>query len=1043
MIAYKDGTGTVGLDMSLAGGVGYWFAITGTIGNGSATDVWYFRADGTAPEDDESARYVFELLGNLDFKLAEGEDGIYDCLMADGVVYNVSCPLGSLVTDGYGSAVFTPAGGNSYACTYSWQGDALYLLCEGDSDPLDWYLTISEDENSFAFAGKEAGIFFTFNEYDEPDYNNLLIFNGMGQVVGAYDGSELEGSYTATGDSFTLNGVLFSEFKIVFTYQGDDEVSELHVIVGLISSDLHVGYLYFRDDSAVGYFTVVNEAGEDVGTLSSDGYLSAVYERVDGRMFGEMHVGAFAESARTNRYGERDFVLNASGSTVVFFDEEGNEYVFDIQKNTSNVVLRTLEFGVFASYAEGEAGDGLLKLNGDGSAVLTDGNGNETAVFYELYPALEGGFRLFNKDGETIFFFNIALVNNEEQDSDDSYGYLYVYRLYDENADGVYINGDWTVLILNGFGDAFYIDKYGVQTYYEAIPVDGTSVLLRASNGGANKFVSLGDDTFEIADRAFIVSEEGTLLAYNGEGGSISLPDEVIRIAKGVFDGVELTHVDFNNVEIIEAGVFAGQRIDGVDAPKLRIIGERAFERIDYYNFETVNVPSVTQIGEAAFIGCSYLKFVTLGAIEYVGEQAFAASGYAYGTFMVDMRAAENAAEVEIDSTAFLALNAETFRVLVKDIATVNAVIQCDGWPTKAIENLSLWFDPDPYAGSDYLFSVTEGAIFELYEGIGTKAVADENGETLLTVAGLYAKNGDTISFYSKQGTLFATTPTAANASAAYSIAIGEGFAFSKTDYGEVHSLTTSDGTVEFSANVSCSSSSTAYLSRYKVTISDVKVTIGENSSVGADAMFDTARGVLEFCLTTADEVAERYAVRFTSSTECTLEKLGTQKTIAAEGDGPIITFLVDELGAPVQLVSLKPSSYGDPVAVFFCKIEGNVFTVQYEAAINRNDTVKLTYDAESEKITMEPVECVFNASNLYMDGLWGAVVLVFDADLKITEVRSFSIGEYNAGEEQKIVETVLNNDGSATFTLANGDRYTVTVSQDGGYYEVNIAKYD
>ena len=402
-----------------------------------------------------------------------------------------------------------------------------------------------------------------------------------------------------------------------------------------------------------------------------------------------------------------------------------------------------------------------------------------------------------------------------------------------------------------------------------------------------------------------------------------------------------------------------------------------------------------------------------------------------------------DAAEVEIASTAFLALNSKSFRIVVKDIATVNGVLQNSSWPGKAVDSLILWFDPDAY-GADYLFSTTEGAMFELENGVVSKAVADENGEAVLTVAGLYEERENTIYIYSKQGNAFATTAVTADTSAAYSITIGDSIAFSSTPWGEVHTLTTPDGTVEFYAYVSASSYYTAYVSRYSVKVSDVVVTIGADSleAEDGDVTFDTTRGALEFGITEGTDLV-RYLVRVTSSTTCVLEKLGTQKTVTTEGGEFKVKFVLDDSGALVQLVSLekKYEYYDSAVTVLSCKVEGNVFLVEYVAANNMNDTVKFIYHAESETMTTELVKHVYNGSNLYVDGLWASITFVFDADLTITEVRSFSIGEsYGEGVPQEIVNTVYNNDGSATITLANGDKYKITISQ-GYSYEVSIVK--
>ena len=1026
LIAYTDNTATVGINMSLYGVDGYWFAITGALSHPQGnSDVWLFEANGEAPEGDDDAEAIFERLGSLNFMLAEGEDGIYECFEADGILYNISCELGSLKTDCYGRATFKPAGSDEYVCTYSLQGDVLYLFWEGEDDFRDWYLIIGKDGNSFTYAGEEAGVFFSYDDHGEVDRSNLLIFNGRGEASGYYDGAWMEGNYIATGENFNFNGIALKEYKIELTYyEGTGNVTVVYALVGLVASEIHIGYVYFRDDSAVGDFTVVDEKGEAVATLRSDGYTSAVYDSENGLLLGEMHIGNSVNSARTNRYGERDFVVDVTGSSVIFFDAAGDEYLFDIV-SASKIVLRTLEYGTYASYSEGNAGTGLLALDGHGGAVLTDSEGHETQAYYEAFAEIGKSFRLFNEDGETIFIFNLALVNNEEKDDDYFYGYLYVYRLYAASASGVYINEDWTILSLNGFGDARYIDKYGVETYYEAIPIDGTSVLLRAFEGGANKFVSLGDGTFEFISREFIVSEEGTLLAYNGEGGSISLPDEVLRIAAGVFNGVEISHVDFNNVEVIEENVFAGQPLDGVNAPNLRVIGGYAFARITYYNFEEVYIPNVTEIGEAAFIGCSNLELVTLGAIKFIGAQAFANVSDSYSKFIIDMSATENAAQSEIASTAFLAMDAKTFRILVKDIATVNAVIGNNSWPAKAISALSIWRSEESYPSEEYLLSLTEGARFTLFEGIITKDSGDG-----ISVAALYEKGEDGIYVYVKQENGFATTPDISDNSGALALNIGGSIAFGNASY-TGHTLTTSNGSFKFEVSIYSSS----------VYWGDAELTVDGKTSECSDVTYDASTGILQFSLQLDGGVSERYVVHVTSTTTCTIEKVGTQKSITTVDGNYTLVIVVDDAGAFRQLASLKMKDAWSTATIYSCEIEGDTFTVEFEASYTVRDTVKFTYHATDESITSELVKHVYVASNLYVDGLWASTSFAFDDDLKITEVLSFSISEsYGGNEPQEIVNTVYNDDGTVIITLASGDRYKITVTS-GYTYSASIEK--
>ena len=264
-------------------------------------------------------------------------------------------------------------------------------------------------------------------------------------------------------------------------------------------------------------------------------------------------------------------------------------------------------------------------------------------------------------------------------------------------------------------------------------------------------------------------------------------------------------------------------------------------------------------------------------------------------------------------------------------------------------------------------------------------------------------------------------------------MSIGESIAFGKTGYYDFHTLTTPNGSFKFEVSIYGSSS---------IYWGDAELTIDGKTSACKDIAYDTLTGILQFSLEMDGGVSERYALNVTSTTTCTIEKLGTQKSITTVDGEYTLVVVVDDAGAIKQLGSLTLKDAWSEATVYSCKIEGNTLTVEFEATRVIRDTVKFTYNSAAGTMTAELVKHVYVASNIYVNGFWASVSFAFDAELKVTEFLSFSLSEdYGGNEPQKIINTDYNDDGSATITLANGDKYKITIQFDGDYYSVKLEK--
>ena len=130
--------------------------------------------------------------------------------------------------------------------------------------------------------------------------------------------------------------------------------------------------------------------------------------------------------------------------------------------------------------------------------------------------------------------------------------------------------------------------------------------------------------------------EGDVLVRYNKQEGSgnelaITIPDEVTKIANGVFLGLDfIASVDLNNVtEIGDRAFEYCVNLHTFKADNVQIIGAGAFlgceSLVGSGEAEgTLQLPAVISVGDNAFQGCEKLRLVRVGAnIESIGTMAF------------------------------------------------------------------------------------------------------------------------------------------------------------------------------------------------------------------------------------------------------------------------------------------------------------------------------------------------------------------------------------------------------------------------------------
>ncbi len=130
-------------------------------------------------------------------------------------------------------------------------------------------------------------------------------------------------------------------------------------------------------------------------------------------------------------------------------------------------------------------------------------------------------------------------------------------------------------------------------------------------------------------DTDFIIDENNVLIGYQGAGGAVTIPDEVVEIGYRAFkDKTAVTSVTFNEgLQKIGAEAFMGSGLSGaLNFPStLNTIENKAFYLLSTLTGGLTIPDSVTSIGDEAFRQCTHLDgALDLGdGLESLGTAAF------------------------------------------------------------------------------------------------------------------------------------------------------------------------------------------------------------------------------------------------------------------------------------------------------------------------------------------------------------------------------------------------------------------------------------
>lgn len=112
-------------------------------------------------------------------------------------------------------------------------------------------------------------------------------------------------------------------------------------------------------------------------------------------------------------------------------------------------------------------------------------------------------------------------------------------------------------------------------------------------------------------------------IAKTEADGAYTVPPSVETIGNGAFGHAKFSHVNLNNVKVIEANAFSNSSITDIDLTKVTSIGSTAFSGCSRLA-EVAWPKAVTTVPSYAFQNCSSLKKVTLpNEVTAIGSYAF------------------------------------------------------------------------------------------------------------------------------------------------------------------------------------------------------------------------------------------------------------------------------------------------------------------------------------------------------------------------------------------------------------------------------------
>ena len=444
--------------------------------------------------------------------LIESEDGSADVNEEYAEVYTCQNVEGGRLTLVADFAILEE-NGNRYFGTYSTvsgDNENLIAIAVLQNGSVAGYLYVELDPDGGTYYSMDTAPYTAQAVLSDGSFSSTetLAFDGKGGAV--YTLGEQQYTGTVTQSSTTAMGYL------VYTFTSDTE--DMTFTFLQLSGNSRYYFIKYNTEMGAGEYY-----SEEAGRLVLDGYANAQYTDVDGNSYQGMY---FLVS---DEWAENVLVLSTETGATFYFDY--TDFA------AGEFTVRGWEYGTFL-YMDNQAVEGVyIRLDGYGGAALyTVSTGEEGETVYN-YIDRNASYTL-NEDGTVSVMYKESSESAVTTTVTGTLGVVTVsstqsipvfVKLYEEFVSTFVNTEDWSVLILDGYGNVTRYDaegnaenglytviKDGLLYYANA---EGSDASLYSYNvaEGAMSPISLTAHAYYTSDLESLLFTEYGFAIFNGE----------------------------------------------------------------------------------------------------------------------------------------------------------------------------------------------------------------------------------------------------------------------------------------------------------------------------------------------------------------------------------------------------------------------------------------------------------------------------------------------------------------------------------------------
>lgn len=561
----------------------------------------YVKASwGSYVYNEETERYVYTTKGYTDETFVSDYEYL---LETESFVFGVGLNTSSYYVMYWFSAKDTNGGTTEYGTTYTAEnGDTLLLIggfayyTKSGKTSVGYYsysdnlLMFYESDYIYMELDQEAMRFVVLNEspyyiyYMAEDQSvsetEYLYIDGKGGAQWTIDSTVYNGTISQLTDKSVLNWQLYR-------FRSDDGTQEFT-------------YNYVEATSGAVYYARYNDTyhgtytGND-GVLIIDGY----------------SVWAKYTDANNEIYESMYYISDAQKGIVCLRLSDGDRYVKLDNEDSSFMFLGT-EYGIYMLLDNLSAADFYFEMDGlGGLSVFCYQDGTRVDLTTGTYKALTDGlyrvaYALNGKQEELVGILSTYHYTLSGGSYDYDYEYPVFIVAHDEVVCSFFNEKNWTVLILDAYGNAALYDEEGfVEEGTYKLITDSLFYYVNADNTDATLY------SYSVADGVATVKQFTAAAYFTEDLQSLSFT----KYGYAVEDGESYYYYDIVEKEI------SGEIVDVI---VIYIEGDETSGVRNEYGFYTVEIPCNDDFIE--YKNVKYYKSV--GAIDF--ERTDAASRYCF-----------------------------------------------------------------------------------------------------------------------------------------------------------------------------------------------------------------------------------------------------------------------------------------------------------------------------------------------------------------------------------------------------------------------------